>query len=188
MGTTHDSTTQPDPPPRSDGAPEHVIVVLGYHEIGDDGTHGLSATCRAALRRAEALAETEPPAAVIFTGWSSRGGPSEADQMVEEWRGRRDVPLIREPYASNTAENAVRSLALVQELPGASEVVLVCSIRHFPRVRFFFQRLYRGHGLMPRYRYVLRPFPSPSLVWHELSSITRMARDRRRALGLLERQ
>jgi hypothetical protein len=188
MGTTHDSTTQTVSATRSGRVPERVIVVLGYHEIGDDGTHGLSPTCRAALRRAEALAEAEPPAAVIFTGWSSRGGPSEADQMVEEWQGRRDVPLLREPYASNTAENAVRSLALVRELPGASEVVLVCSIRHFPRARFFFQRLYRGHGLVPRYRYVLRPFPSPALVWHELSSITRMARDRRRALQLLDRQ
>jgi hypothetical protein len=188
MGTTHDSTPQPVKTTPAGRVPERVIVVLGYHEIGDDGTHGLSPICRAALRRAEALADAEPPAAVIFTGWSSRGGPSEADQMVEEWRGRRDVPLLREPYASNTAENAVRSLALVRELPGASEVVLVCSIRHFPRARFFFQRLYRGHGLVPRYRYVLRPFPSPALVWHELSSITRMARDRRRALQLLDRQ
>jgi hypothetical protein len=188
MGSTHDRATPPVSTNPSDATSERVIVVLGYHEIGDDGTHGLSPTCLAALRRAEALADVEPPAAVIFTGWSSRGGPSEADQMAEEWRGRRDVPLIREPYASNTAENAVRSLALLQGLPGASEVVLVCSIRHFPRARFFFQRLYRGHGLVPRYRYVIRPLPSPSLVWHELGSITRMARDRRRALRLLDQE
>jgi uncharacterized SAM-binding protein YcdF (DUF218 family) len=123
---------------------------------------------------------------VIFTGWSSRGGPSEADQMAEQWRGRRDIALIREPHASNTAENAVRSLALVQELEGASEVVVVCSIRHFPRVRFFVRRLYRQYGLATRYRYVVRPLPSPSLIWHELSSITRMARDRRKALRLLD--
>jgi uncharacterized SAM-binding protein YcdF (DUF218 family) len=106
--------------------------------------------------------------------------------MAEEWNGRRDIALIREPYASNTAENAVRSLALVQKLEGASEVVLICSIRHFPRARFFFRRLYRGYGLAIRYRYVVRPFPSLSLLAHELSSITRMGRDRRRALRLLD--
>jgi uncharacterized SAM-binding protein YcdF (DUF218 family) len=186
MGTAIDTATEPQSTAPADGAPERVIVVLGYHEIGDDGSHGLSPVCRAALRRAEALADAAPPRAVIFTGWSSRGGPSEADQMAEEWRGRRDIALIREPYASNTAENAVRSLALVQTLDGASEVVLICSIRHFPRVRFFFRRLYRGYGLAIRYRYVVRPFPSPSMLAHELSSITRMGRDRRRALRLLD--
>jgi uncharacterized SAM-binding protein YcdF (DUF218 family) len=186
MNSTFDMATMPQPTIPADRTPERVIVVLGYHEIGDDGSHGLSPVCRAAVRRAEALARDDPPRAVIFTGWSSSGGPSEADQMADEWQGRRDIPLIREPHASNTAENAVRSLALVRELEGASEVVLVCSIRHFPRVRFFFQRLYRGNGLATRYRYVVRPFPTPSLLWHELSSMTRMARDRRRALGLLD--
>lgn len=184
----HDTASQPPSAIPTAAMSERVIVVLGYHQIGDDGSHGLSSICRAAVRRAEALAEREPPRAVIFTGWSSSGGPSEADQMAAEWQGRRDILLLREPHASNTAENAVRSLALVQELEGASEVVLVCSIRHFPRVRFLFRRLYRGYGLATRYRYVVRPLPSPALVWHELSSITRMARDRRSALGLLERE
>jgi uncharacterized SAM-binding protein YcdF (DUF218 family) len=186
MGMRHDTATSPSSSTRSVSASERVIVVLGYHQIGDDGTHVLSSTCRAAVRRAELLAEREPPRAVIFTGWSSNGGPSEADQMAAAWQGRRDIPLLREPHASNTAENAVRSLAIVQELEGASEVVLVCSIRHFPRVRFLFRRLYRGHGLATRYRYVVRPLPTPSLVVHELASITRMARDRRRALQLLD--
>jgi uncharacterized SAM-binding protein YcdF (DUF218 family) len=137
------------------------------------------------VRRAEALAAEQPPRAVIFTGWSSNGGPPEAEQMAEEWRGRRDVALIREPRAVNTAENAVRSLELVREIEGASEVVLVCSIRHFPRARFLFDRLYRRHGYATRYHWVARPLPTLPLVWHELKSITRMARDRRRALRLL---
>jgi uncharacterized SAM-binding protein YcdF (DUF218 family) len=168
------------------GVSDRVIVVLGYHEIGDDGRHGISSICRAAVRRAEALAAEMPPRAVIFTGWSSNGGPAEAEQMAEEWKGRRDVTLIREPRAVNTAENAVRSLALVQTIEGASEVVLVCSIRHFPRVRFLFERLFRSHGYATRYRYVVWPLPSPPLVRRELWSITRMARDRRRALRLLD--
>jgi uncharacterized SAM-binding protein YcdF (DUF218 family) len=123
---------------------------------------------------------------VIFTGWSSTGGPPEAEQMAAEWQGRSDVALIREPQAVNTAENAVRSLELVRAIDGASEVVLVCSIRHFPRVRFFFDRLYRRHGYVTRYRYVVRPLPSLPLWHHELLSLVRMARDRRRALRLLE--
>ena len=172
-----------DTPP--DGEPDHVIVVLGYHEIDDDGRHGISPICRAAVRRAERLAAETPPRAVIFTGWSSNGGPAEADQMAEEWRGRRDVALIREPHAVNTAENAVRSLELVCTIEGASEVVLVCSIRHFPRARFLFARIYRRYGYVIRCRYVIRPLPSPALVWHELCSIARMERDRRRALRLL---
>jgi uncharacterized SAM-binding protein YcdF (DUF218 family) len=168
--------------------PDSVIVVLGYHEFGDDGRHEISPVCRAAVRRAEELAARAegPPRAVVFTGWSSDGGPAEADQMAEEWRGRRDVSLIREPRAVNTAENAVRSLTLVRAIEGASEVVLVCSIRHFPRVRFFFGRLYSRYGYRTRYRYVVRPLPSLPLLGHELSSITRMARDRRRAMRLLD--
>ena len=171
---------------RRDGAHERVIVVLGYHELGDDGRHGISSICRAAVRRAEQLAAKAPPRAVIFTGWSSTGGPAEADQMAAEWQGRRDVALLREPHAANTAENAVRSLEIVRALDGASEVVLVCSIRHFPRVRFFFGGLYRRYGYRTRYRYVVRPLPSLPLVRHELSSIGRMVRDRRRALRLLD--
>jgi uncharacterized SAM-binding protein YcdF (DUF218 family) len=170
----------------SGGAPARVIVVLGYHEMGDDGRHGISSICRAAVRRAEALAAELPPRAVIFTGWSSNGGPPEAEQMAEEWQGRRDVALLCEPRAINTAENAVRSLELVRTIQGASEVVLVCSIRHFPRARFLFDRLYRSHGYVTRYRYVLWPLPSLALLHHELMSIFRMVRDRRRALRLLD--
>jgi uncharacterized SAM-binding protein YcdF (DUF218 family) len=171
---------------RRDEASDRVIVVLGYHEVGDDGRHGISSICRAAVRRAEALAAEGTPRAVIFTGWSSTGGPAEADQMAAEWQGRRDIALLREPRAVNTAENAVRSLEIVRAIEGASEVVLVCSIRHFPRARFFFNRLYRRHGYRTRYRYVVRPLPSLPLVRHELSSIGRMVRDRRRALRLLD--
>jgi uncharacterized SAM-binding protein YcdF (DUF218 family) len=186
MATVRAMPPQGEQAARRRNAAGRVIVVLGYHEIGDDGRHGISPICRAAVRRAEALAAEAPPRAVIFTGWSSTGGPPEAEQMAAEWQGRSDVALIREPQAVNTAENAVRSLELVRAIDGASEVVLVCSIRHFPRVRFFFDRLYRSHGYVTRYRYVVRPLPSLPLWHHELLSLVRMARDRRRALRLLE--
>ena len=96
-----------------DRASDRVIVVLGYRQNGDDGSHGISAICRAGVRRGESLAGETTPRAVIFTGWSSNGGPTEADQMAAEWNGRRDVDLICEPRAANTAENAVRSLQLL---------------------------------------------------------------------------
>ena len=168
-----------------DRASDRVIVVLGYRQIGDDGSHGISAICRAGVRRAESLAGETTPRAVIFTGWSSNGGPTEADQMAAEWNGRRDVDLICEPRAANTAENAVRSLQLLATIEGGSEVIAVCSIYHYPRVRFFFDRLYKRHGYSVGYRYVASPIPSPRLILAELSSITRMVRDRRRALRLL---
>ncbi len=167
------------------GAPGKVIIVLGYCEFQADGAHGISAICRAGVRRAEALANDAKPSAVIFTGWSSTGGPTEADLMAEAWNGRRDVPLIRETLATNTAENAVRSLAVLHALDAASDVIVVCSVRHFPRVRFLFNRLYREHGYTVSYRYVASPLPSPALVMAELASITRMVRDRRRARRLL---
>ena len=55
--------------------------------------------------------------------------------------------------------NAVRSLQLVLGLEGVSEVVVVCSVRHFPRARFLFDRLYRRHGYAVSYCYVARPAP-----------------------------
>src|SRR3954469_12112058 len=105
---------------RHEGARARVIVVLGYHELGDDGRHGISSICRAAVRRAEQLAAEAPPRAVIFTGWSSTGGPAEADQMAAEWQGRRDIALLREPRAVNTAENGGGSLAVLGAVGGGS--------------------------------------------------------------------
>ena len=154
---------------RRDCAPDRVIVVLGYHEIGDDGRHGISSICRAAVRRAEALAAAGAAArrdlhGLVVDGRARRG---RADGRGVGRAGATST-CCREPHAVNTAENAVRSLELVRTLEGASEVVLVCSIRHFPRVRFFFDRLYRRHGYATRYRYVVRPLPSLPLVRHEL--------------------
>jgi hypothetical protein len=168
-----------------DSRPAPVIVVLGYHEFGEDGSHGISEICRAGVRRAEVLAAAVNPRAVIFTGWSSNGGPSEADQMAAAWEGLANIELIRETTAANTAENAVRSLELLRSLEGRPEVTVVCSIRHFPRVRFLFGAPYRRHGYTVRYRYVASPLPSAGLWRQELGSITRMVRDRRAALELL---
>jgi hypothetical protein len=160
--------------------PHRAVIVLGYHEVRH-GRHLLDRVGRAVVRRAESLVAEQAPRAVIFTGWSSRPGPSEAEQMDDLWKGRRDIALIREPRARNTAENATRCLELVKSLDGVSEVVVVCSIRHFPRVRYLFGRLYASEGIAVRYSYVTSPLPSGRLVWHELGSLTRMALDLQRA-------
>jgi uncharacterized SAM-binding protein YcdF (DUF218 family) len=162
-----------------------VLVVLGYHEFGADGSHGISDICRAGVRRAEALADQLKPRAVVFTGWSSTGGPSEAEQMADAWRGRDDVQLICESHAVNTAENAVRTLEVLRGLDGPFDVIVVCSIRHFPRARYLFTPLFRRHGHRVGYAYVSSPLPSAALWRHELGSITRMVGDRRAALELL---
>ena len=162
-----------------------VIVVLGYHEIAADGSHGISDICRAGVRRAEALAAHVKPRAVVFTGWSSTGGASEAEQMAAAWSGRTDVELIRESHAENTAENAVRTIEVLRGLDGPLDVLVVCSIRHFPRARYFFSRLFRRHGYRVGFAYVASPLPSAALWRHELGSITRMVGDRRAALALL---
>ncbi len=162
-----------------------VLVILGYHEFGADGSHGISEVCRAGVRRAEALADRTKPRAVVFTGWSSTGGPSEAEQMADAWNGRSDVELIRESYAANTAENAVRTIDVLRGLDGPFDVLVVCSIRHFPRARYFFAGLFRRHGHRIGFSHVASPLPSAAVWRHELGSITRMVGDRRAALELL---
>ncbi len=171
--------------PEDPGARPRVIVVLGYHELGADGSHGISDICRAGVRRAEALAAQLTPRAVVFTGWSSIGGPSEAEQMADAWCGRSDVELIRESHAVNTAENAVRTIEMLRGLDGPLDVIVVCSIRHFPRARYLFTALFRRHGHRVGYAYVASPLPSAALWRQELGSITRMVGDRRAALALL---
>src|SRR4051794_17458926 len=106
---------------------DQVIVVLGYGEIGADGVHRITDVCRAGVKRAEALAAETKPRAIVFTGWSSTGGPSEAEQMAALWSGRCDVDLLLEPLAANTAENAARSLRIVSTVAGARGVCVVCS-------------------------------------------------------------
>jgi hypothetical protein len=167
------------------GTRARVIVVLGYRELGADGSHGISDICRAGVRRAEVLADQLKPRAVVFTGWSSTGGPPEAEQMADAWHGRTDVQLIRESHAVNTAENAVRTVEVLRGLGSPLDVIVVCSIRHFPRVRYFFTALFRRHGHRVGYEYVASPLPSATLWRHELGSITRMVGDRRAALELL---
>lgn len=151
-----------------------ALVVLGYHEYAQDGRHGISDVCRACVRRAQSL----PADVVVFTGWSSSGGPSEAEQMRELW----DPPgLLLEPHARNTAENAVNSLQLLLEHGGVDRATVVCSIRHRIRVPYFFGRLFERHGIAVDYDYVRRPLPRPRIWLEELVALLVMRHQRPRS-------
>jgi uncharacterized SAM-binding protein YcdF (DUF218 family) len=149
-----------------------ALVVLGYHE-GD----GISAVCRACVRRAEEL----PGAVVIFTGWSSTGGTPEAEQMRALWR-EPERELVVEPQARNTAENAACSLPLLLERE-ISTATVVCALNHRIRVPFFFGRLYRSHGIDVSYEYVARPLARPRVWLREAGAIALMWSQRRATVG-----
>jgi uncharacterized SAM-binding protein YcdF (DUF218 family) len=145
-----------------------AIVVPGHGLVGDDGVHRISTRCLDLVAEAERLAERVPPELVVFTGWSSTGGPSEAEQMKLAWAGP-EVELVAEPTARTTAENASRSLALLIER-GIGAAIVVCTPLHLPRARLFFGRLYRANGLAVSFR-VARVRPSLRAAMWELSAL-----------------
>ena len=140
-----------------------AIVVPGHRSLGSDGVHRISASCERLVREAEALAQTDGADVVVFSGWSSTGGPSEAEQMRDAWRGPV-AELVIEPTARNTAENAARTLPLLREHE-VGHAVVVCAPSHLPRTRLIFGRLYRSAGVDVAFR---APRLAPSLrsiVW-----------------------
>lgn len=144
-----------------------AIVVPG-NEVRVDGVWRISAACLMLVREAERLAASGATSVVVFTGWSRGGEPSEAEQMRDAWRGP-DVELVVEPTARTTAENASRTLPLLLER-GLERAVVVCSLSHLPRVRFFFRRLYTAHGVAAEFRSV-GTVPRPSAVVWELAAL-----------------
>jgi uncharacterized SAM-binding protein YcdF (DUF218 family) len=127
-----------------------AIVVPGHRTLGSDGVHRISGRCIRLVREAEELVTAAGADVVVFSGWSSSGGPSEAEQMRDEWRGPA-AELVVEPTATNTAENAARTLPLLLEREVGSAVV-VCAPAHLPRARLIFGRLYRGAGVDVAFR------------------------------------
>ena len=163
-----------------------AIVVPGNGRVDQGGSYLLTDRCRRCLDAAGELAERRMPRAVVFTGWSPRGGPSEAEQMLELWPGRRDVELVVESSATITAENMARTLPLLIERD-VHEATLVCGALHLPRVRYFFGSVYPRYGIRCSYRAV-RDLPTPrSLAW-EAAAFTLMRRQRRAALAELPRR
>jgi uncharacterized SAM-binding protein YcdF (DUF218 family) len=140
-----------------------AIVVLGHGWRDTDGAHRISRRCLRIVREAERLAGSTGAEVVVFTGWSSTGGPSEAEQMRDAWSGPV-VDLVVEPTARSTAENAARTLPLLLER-AVDRVFVVCAPSHLLRARLLFAGIYRGSGLAVAFR-VARQTPTlRSVVW-----------------------
>ena len=145
-----------------------AVVVLGHRTLGSDGVHRISRRCVQLVREAEDLVDAGDADLVVFSGWSSTGGPSEAEQMRDAWHGSA-AELVVEPTARHTAENASRTLPLLLERD-VGRAVVVCAPAHLPRTRVIFGRLYRSAGVDVAFR---APRLAPSLrsiVW-ELAAL-----------------
>lgn len=165
------------------GVPRTAIVVPG-HGTYDRAGYRISSRCRRLVAAAEGLAVRLDPAAVVFSGWSPLGGPSEAEQMRDAWRGP-GVELVVEPTATVTAENAARTLPLLLDR-GIELAVVVCAPFHYARTRYFFQRLYTARGIETQVRTVPVARSPRALAW-ELAALPWARAQLRRALAELER-
>jgi glucosamine-6-phosphate deaminase len=168
----------PSPGWRSD----RVIIVLGHREPGVSAAERISDESRARLRRAERECLSEPPRAVILTGWSrTPDGVSEAEQMKAEW-SLGAVPALLEDGGRDTAANATCSLPLIRAIGDVARVTVVTSAWHV-RAPYFFAP-YRLFGL--RLSFAL-DFSGPwrRELWGELRAARSMRRRRRRALAAM---
>jgi len=160
-----------------------AIVVPGQGAF-DGADYRISTRCRRLVVAAERLADRLRPSAIVFTGWSPTGGPSEAEQMRDAWRGP-DVELVVEPTARVTAENAARTLPLLLDRD-VELADVVCAPFHYLRARYFFHSLYSARSVKARLRVVPERPSSRALVW-ELAALPVARAQLRRALHELER-
>jgi len=158
-----------------------AIVIPGSGGVESDGEYRIGPRALACVRAAAELAERRKPRAVIFTGWSPLGGPTEAEQMRDAWDGRTDVDLVVEPTASITAENMSRSLPHLLDR-GVQEVTVVCGRLHLLRVRYHFG-VYQRLGMRCSYAVAARQLPTPSVLAWEATGFLVMRRQRRAALA-----
>ena len=145
-----------------------AIVVPGHGARAPDGEHLITDRCRQLVVHAARLAERLEPAAVAFSGWSSSGGRSEAEQMRDGWPGP-EVELLVEPTARSTAENASRTLPLLRE-HGVDTAVVVCAPLHALRTWLLFGRVYRRGGVRLRLS-IARVRPTPRALAWELAAL-----------------
>jgi uncharacterized SAM-binding protein YcdF (DUF218 family) len=140
-----------------------AIVVPGHGGRDPDGVHRISKRCLRLVREAELLVSSTGADVVVFSGWSSSGGASEAEQMRDAWHGPA-AELVVEETARSTAENAARTLPLLLER-GVRGAVVVCAPPHFARTRLLFGRLYRTFGVEPAFRVVPLVPTLRSVAW-----------------------
>ena len=159
-------------------SPGFAPLIPGHGARGRDGVHQISAACLGLIREAERIAGVTAIDAVVFSGWTPNGGPSEAEQMRSAWRGP-EVELVVEPTASVTAENATRTLPLLIER-GIQRAVVVCAPFHLYRARFFFTRLFDPYGVETEFRVAQTP-PSVGAILWEVAAATAARRQLRTA-------
>jgi uncharacterized SAM-binding protein YcdF (DUF218 family) len=145
-----------------------AIVVPGHGGLGVDGVHRISERSLRLVAEAGRLAERLEPELIVLSGWSSSGGRSEAEQMLDAWPGP-DVEILVEPTARTTAENASRALPLLLER-GITVAIVLCTPVHLVRVRLVFDLLYRRRGISVRY-HVVRVRPSLGALAWELAAL-----------------
>ena len=162
-----------------------AVVIPGHAAYAGDGVYRISARCRQLVAEAEKLAATLSPAAVVFSGGSRDGGPSEAEQMRDAWRGPA-VELVVEPTAASTAENAARTLPLLLERE-VGRAVVVCAPQHLFRTRVLFRLLYQGSGIEVAFR-AARLAPTLRSVAWELLALPFLPLQLRIARAELERR
>ncbi|MGZ8694598.1 MAG: YdcF family protein [Gaiellaceae bacterium] len=156
-----------------------AVVVLGNESRGPGGVYRISTACVRLVRETERLAALEGVRAVVFTGRTRGTGPSEAEQMRDEWRGPADVEVVVEPTAARTAENASRTLPLLAER-GIKRALVVCTAFHRHRTRYFFSRLYAAAGIETQLHAVPVARTARALAW-ELGALPACRRQLRAA-------
>jgi glucosamine-6-phosphate deaminase len=161
---------------------DRVLIVLGHRDPGSSPDDRVSDESWARLARARELAVTEPPRAVILTGYSrTPDGLSEAEQMKARWSDG-DVPALLEDAGRNTAENASRSLPLIRAIGDVRRVTVVTSGWHL-RAPYFFAP-YRLFGLRLSFAWTLHGDWGRMLA-HEFREAPAMRRERRGALAAM---
>ena len=156
-----------------------AVVVLGNESRGPGGVYRISTACVRLVREAERLAAQNAVAAVVFTGRTRGTGPSEAEQMRDEWHGPAGVEIVVEPTAARTAENASRTLPLLAER-GIRRAHVVCTAFHRHRVQYFFTRLYAAAGIETELHAVPVARTARALAW-ELGALPACRRQLRAA-------
>jgi hypothetical protein len=161
-----------------------AIVIPGSGAATSDGGYRIGPRARACVATAARLAERRTPSAVVFSGWSPRGGASEAEQMRDLWDGPGGIDLIVEPSARITAENMSRVLPHLLER-GVREATVVCGWMHFARVRYHFGGVYPRFGIRCSYA-LARQLPVPTALAWEAGGLLVARRQRRAALAELD--
>jgi uncharacterized SAM-binding protein YcdF (DUF218 family) len=171
-------TAQPTP----ETVKDEVIIVLGHRDPGSPTRHLLSRHGAHRVTRAQTLSYGSRVRAVIFSGSSTTGPPSEAVQMQTLWNGC-PVPLILEEQSLSTAENAAYCLEIVRAMPGVTKITVVTCNWHF-RTRYMFAP-YKKLGLTVQYRH-FPDGPKDILLnlWNELRQLPHIRRVRAAAFAV----